>query len=214
MSSRTLLLITLLFLAMSSPALAQRWEGSIKLGGGSTTFRGDFATGETNWDRRWGFAAGASVGYKLRYGFTPAVEFSYLRMGATTAVRYLEAPATLSSELAYLTTSLLLQYRIYTGRYVYPRIFAGPSVSYTLSALISVAARDERGVLLEADDSVESSDFGFTVGGGLDFEIGSQIITFEVRYYTGQRDITKPNPDLGDSSLQNVGIIVMVGVLF
>ncbi len=193
---------------------AQRFEGGIKLGAASTTFDGDLAAGSTVWNRRSGFAAGASLGLNMRYGFSPAIELTYVRMGATSPVVYLDIPATLRSDLTYLTGSLLLQYRLYTSRYVYPRIFAGPTYSYTASALITIAARDGLGIITEQDDSVEGTDHGFTVGGALDVEIGGEVLTLEVRYLIGQRDITKPNPDLGESELYNRGILILVGLLF
>ncbi len=135
-------------------------------------------------------------------------------MGASAPVMYLGVPATVRSDLTYLTSSFLLQYRLHTGQYVYPRIFAGPALSYKLGATITVEARDGLGVLTEQDDSVEGSDYGFTIGGAVDFELGGQILTLEVRYYIGQRDVTKPNPELGESALRNRGVIVMVGILF
>jgi len=213
MLTRLPLLIIALML-WSTAALAQRWEGSIKVGTASTTFRGDLAAGETTWNRRLGFAAGTSLGYKLRYGFTPAVEFSYVRRGASTAVIFLDVPATLQSNLTYLTSSLLLQYRLYSGGYVYPRIFAGPVLANTLNAQISVSSRDGLGVITEQDDSIEEWDQAFVVGGGIDAEIASQVLTLELRYYLGQRDVTKPNPELGESVLQNAGVIIMIGILF
>ena len=209
-----LLIPALLMILVPSTALGQRYEGSIKVGVASTTFEGDLAAGATTWSRRTGFAAGGSMGVKLRYGFTPALELTYVRMGASTRVIFLNVPATMQSNLTYLTATALLQYRLYSGGYVNPRVFAGPALSYTAAATITVRARDGLGALSEQDDSIEGSDFGFTAGGGIDMEIGSQILTLEMRYYIGQRDVTKPNPELGESDVRNRGVVVMAGILF
>ncbi len=135
-------------------------------------------------------------------------------MGASAPVMYLGVPATVRSDLTYLTSTFLVQYRLHTGRYVNPRVFAGPALSYKLGATVRVEARDGLGVLTEQDDSIEGSDHGFAIGGAVDVELGSQVLTLEMRYYLGQRDVTKPNPELGESELRNRGIIVMVGLLF
>ena len=203
------------FLALLySPAQAQQWEGGLKVGGASTTFAGDLAAGETTWNRRLGMTAGGSVGYRLRFGLMPVAEMTYVRMGASTSVRFLGVPATMQNDLTYLTGALFLQYRLYSGRYINPRIFAGPALSYRLNALITVAAENELGVLAEQDDSVEETDFGYILGGALDIELMAQVLTLEVRYYVGQRDISKPNPELGESDLRNTGIMIMAGILF
>ncbi len=211
---KLLLLLIIACAPLSSQALAQQWEGAIKLGTASTTFHGDLAAGETVWSRRLGISAGTAVGLKLPYGFTPSVELLYARMGASTPVIFLDIPATLQSDLTYLMATLLLQYRLHTGRYVYPRIFAGPTYAHQIGAVVSVTARDGLGVIVEQDDSVEKVDYGFTIGGALDMEIGSQVATLELRYYLGQRDITKPNPELGESELRNAGVTVMAGLVF
>ena len=212
--NRYLIWLFFTLLLIATPAVGQHWEGSIKLGGASTTFTGDLAAGTTHWDRRTGIAAAASFGLQLRYGFSPAVELAYTRMGASTPVIFLDIPATMRSDLTYLSSSLLLQYKLYTGGYVSPRVFAGPVFAYNASALITIEARDGLGVITEQDDSVESTDFGFSIGGGLDVELGSQMFTLELRYYMGQSDLTKPNPELGESDLRNRGMIIMAGVLF
>lgn len=95
-----------------------------------------------------------------------------------------------------------------------PRVYAGPVFAYNASALFSVEARDGLGSIAEQDDSVESTDFGFAFGGGIDFEVGGQMLTVDLRYYIGQHDVTKPNPELGESNLQNRGVFIMAGVVF
>ena len=209
-------LFLLVFLAIiAAPRTeAQQWTSSIKIGGASTVFKGDLAAGPTTWERRTGLAASASLGLDLGNGLSPMVEASYVRMGSQTSVRYLGVPATLRSNLTYLAVPLLLQYRLNTRSNLHPRVFAGPVVAIQLDALIVLTARDGGATITEQDDSVEGIEYGAVVGAALDIDIVSQRLTLEGRFYSGQRDITKPDLVLGDTVLKNQGIIILVGILF
>ncbi len=201
-------------LSIVPPIHAQRWLGSIKLGSAITNFTGDLASGETDWDPRYGLAAGVAVGYDMGNGFIPQIEATYVRQGAATNVVFEGIPARLRSDLTYLSIPLLLQYRFDTSGYVHPRIFAGPMVAFQLDAQLSLKADDTGVELNEADDSIESRDFGVVAGAALEIDVGSQRLTVESRFSFGFSDITKPNEEGVDTTLKNQGVILLVGIVF
>ncbi|MCY3630165.1 MAG: hypothetical protein OXG94_09165, partial [Bacteroidetes bacterium] len=58
-------------------------------------------------------------------------------------------------------------------------------------------------------------DYGLMVGAGIDFDVAAQHLSLELRYYQGQRDVTKPDSETGELTvLNNQGWMIMAGVLF
>lgn len=208
------LCLLLLGFLLGLPAQAQYWTGSIKIGASSANFDGDLAAGATTWDNILGIAAGGSIGYELESGLGVMAELLYLRMGAQTAVRYNDFPATLESKITYLALPVLVQYKLKAGQHFSPRLFLGPAGMFKMDALVAVEDRETTGLLYEEDQSIENLDWGLMFGGGLDLEISDQTVTLEARYFGGRRDVTKPSGELDGSVLRNRSMTVMVGILF
>ena len=201
-------------LLVVAPVSAQQWTGSLKVGGAITNFSGDLASGNTDWDYRTGLAAGGALGYDFGNGFIPQLEATYVRKGAATDVDFNGIPARIRSDLTYLTFPLLLQYRFDTGGYVHPRLFAGPMVAFQLDAHLTFEARTDGVEITEEDDSIESRDFGAVAGAALEIDVADQRLSVEARFSFGMSDITKPDPDLGDTTLKNQGVVILVGFVF
>lgn len=205
------ILTTLLAVA---PAYGQQWTGSIKIGGAVTNFSGNLASGNTDWDYRTGLAAGGALGYDFGNGFIPQLEATYIRQGAAADVDFNGVPARIRSDLTYLAFPLLLQYRFDTGGYVHPRFFAGPMVAFQLDAQLTFEARQDGVEVTEPDDSIESRDFGAVAGAALEIDVADQRLSLETRFFFGMTDITKPDPDVGDTTLKNQGVVILVGFVF
>ena len=211
---RYLPLLLILGLCSGLRVQAQNWTGSAKIGAASSTFGGDLAAGSTAWKNLLGFAAGGSIGYVLDSGLGAAAELLYLRLGAEAPVRYFDFPSTLTSKITYLALPVILQYKLQAGDHFSPRIFAGPSGLFKMDAIVSVEDREIGGLLYEEDQSINSLDWGFMFGGGLDFEVSNQTLTLEVRYFNGRMDVTKPAYELEGSDLNNQSLIIMAGIVF
>jgi len=198
----------------SLPASGQRWSGALKVGGAYTTFNGELASGSTDWEYLAGLAGGGTLGYYLNNNFVVQLDIMYTRMGASTNTMDMGIPVRLTSELTYLSFPFLLHYRIDTGRYVHPRLFAGPSIAFQLNAYLTIEPLNNGMTLTEQDASIENIDIGTIAGAGLEYQIGSQHLLLEARYYLGSSDITKPDEFVRDTRLRNQGIIILIGILF
>ena len=206
------LLIFGIFLGL--PAQAQYWTGSVKIGASFSNFNGNLAGGATNWDTVTGISAGGSYGYELDSGLGLMAELLYMRLGASSLVRYNDFPATLESKISYLALPVLLQYKLKAGRHFSPRFFGGPAGMFKMDALVSVHDREIGGVLYEEDQSIENLDWGFMLGSGIDFDFADQTVSIEARYFAGRKDITKPTGELDGSVLFNRTVVIMAGIMF
>ncbi len=184
----------------------------MKIGAVSSTFIGDLVIGPTTWERETGLAASVAFGLDLGRGLIPQAELHYVQMGAGTAALYQDIPVILNSDLTYLAIPLFLQYRLQTRATTYPRLFAGPYVAFKMESYLTLTPREGGLAIIEQDHSVESVDYGIAFGLALDFELAAQLFTAEARYMRGLRDISQPDPLLGDPQLENTGLVFMVGL--
>lgn len=199
-------------LLLCTSASAQQWAGAVKIGAVSSTFIGNLDIGPTSWDRKTGFAASVAFGLDLGRGLLPQAELHYVQMGAETAALYQDVPVILNSDLTYLSLPLFLQYRLRTRATAYPRLFAGPFAAFKMESYLTITPREGGLAIIEQDQSVESLDYGVAFGLALDFEFAAQLFTVEARYTRGMRDVSRPDPLLGDPQLNNAGLVFMVGL--
>ncbi len=194
---------------------AQRVTGGLKFGITNTTFAGDLAAGETAWESITGIAGGGTAELHIFGGLSAVGELLYLRMGAKTRVQYNDFPGLLTSRSSYLSAPLLLQFRFSSSGIVRPRIFLGGATLFVVDSAILVESTNTRGILIEENESIESFDYGLMIGVGIDFDVATQRLSLEGRYYQGQRDVTKPDSETGGLTiLNNKGWMIMAGVLF
>ncbi len=207
----SLILAALLLVLCSSESSAQ-WRTHIKVGVVGSTLRGDAKSDLTPVAR---FSGGAGVSYELRGGFRIQSEFLYSVKGATEK----ELPIVVSavanpvlvdatSERTYLEIPLLLVYR-FDRAGIRPRIFAGPTLAYKLDAKISWRSPEGGPEFQETDDEVENMDFGLTLGGGFDMDIGSEILEIGVRTVLGLSNARTAKPEL-----YNTAVAVYAGITF
>lgn len=206
-------LALLVVLTTTTSARAQRWTGALKAGGAVTQFSGETFTG-VDFDPSVGIAGGMTLGYDFGTGLAILPEVLYVRKGAAFDTVFGETPTRLTSELTYLEIPVLAQYRFETSGYLHPKFFAGPMVAFKLNSRIEIEVEESDLIQEEEDDSIEDRDFGAVVGAGVEVEMGDQRLSFEARASIGLADITKPNPEEGDPSLRNTGIVFLVGIVF
>ncbi len=196
------------------PAAAQRWVGAVKIGGISSVYAGDLATGPIDWKRQTGGFGAIAIAMNLGTALRPAVELQFVQMGASTAVRLQDVPYALESNLTYLTIPLMAEYAFPTRNELHPRVFGGPFVSVEVTSNLTLTPREEELVGIRQEHRFETIDYGFTVGAGLNFGLDSQDVGVELRYMSGSRDVSGSDPILGDASISNRGIVVLVGLHF
>lgn len=212
----------LVFLLFVSPSYAQTITGQIRLGSSITSFSGQ---SQSTISPRAGLTAGVSLGYDFYNGLIIQADILYTTKGA-----YLEGeidvdddgipdvPIRARSDLTYLDVPLLLVYRFQNKGTVHPRFFVGPSVNLKLNSKIRFGPPGGELSQTEDDDSIKRLDYGGVAGAGLDIEVGSQIVTVEVRGILGLSTINKPQEAVGpnptSSEFKNTGVVILLGIAF
>ena len=212
---RALIILALVYTSLvdTLPVNAQRTTSRLKFGITHTTFSGNLASGETTWEGVSGIAGGVATELRFVKGFGIVGELLYLRMGAKTQLNQL--PQKLSSRSSYLSVPILIQYQFESSGVLQPRFFFGGAGLFLLESVVIVESTTDQQIFIEDDDSIKSFDFGIVTGAGVDFFLASQRLMFEIRYYQGRKDVTKPNSTTGSSSiLNNRGWAIVAGVLF
>ena len=182
----------------------------LKAGVGSYQFSGDDKVLDGHWPHpRTGLAGGAFATFALGSAVALQPELLYVTKGAN----YKEGDEKYTFKLDYLELPLLLKYRFPTSCSLRPSLFAGPAVSFKLSAR---GVHEGNGEETEEDlDNCQDWDVGVAVGGGLDFAAAGSTITFDVRYTIGLRSWWKTDNTLDDEdSRKNGGWLAALGYAF
>ncbi|MDX1548342.1 MAG: porin family protein [Rhodothermales bacterium] len=187
------------------PAAAQEWTGGLKLGGTVTTLSGDAAS---ELDPRTGWAGGFSLGYDFGTGLVVRPEVIYAVKGAYADLDVDGIPVRARSTISYAEIPLLVSYRYPHGT-LHPVVYAGPMAAFKLDATIRFRARGSDREQTEQDDSVQGFDYGAVVGTGLEWDVGGQRLSIEVRGSFGRANVREAEPPL-----RNTGAMLLVGVLF
>lgn len=119
--------------------------------------------------------------------------------------------------LDYFEVPLLLRYDFSRG-IVGPHLYAGPSVGFNVGCKISYRATNTNaGTSTDCNKDnfkPKSLDYGLTVGGGVDFNLGGIGATAGARYGIGLADIRNDNSDQFTERVHNGVLSLYVGVLF
>lgn len=164
---------------------------------------------------------GAGFGAFFSYSVTPAFaiqpELLYVQKGSkfdfagggTSTVRsaWLEIPVLLK---------LTPQVR---GSKIVPAIFAGPFVGFTMSAEFQQSGFAEDVEIpgdFDAKDSLKSTDFGITFGGGLGYKLAKGEILLDVRYDVGLTKFVKAGTfdSPGQADTKTSAFFVFIGYKF
>lgn len=202
--------IILAFLAAVRPARAQDFEPGLQVALSATTFSGD---ANTEFDFRTSFGAGVTLGIVFPGGFSIQPELRYVIKGATSdsaIVSNNPTPLRVKSTIAYLEIPVLLVYSFNSGGRLRPRVFAGPYLAQKLDATIEWSLRSGGLRQRESDESVSTTDFGFTVGAGVTTDIIGERVLFGARASFGRSDI-RNRPD---APLHNMGLEIFTGIVF
>ena len=202
------------------PAVAQL-TGTLKVGLSAASFAGETMLDYTP---RIGWTGSFGLGYDFGNGLAIVPELIYLSKGADTETtadvvsRLLgddpspgaeDVHVSLSRVLAYAEVPVLLVYRLETRTRFHPRIFAGPSVAYKLSARLRFRAEGTEAELDQADPANRGRDYGFVFGAGAEIESGSERLTFDVRAHLGRSSIHDADPPV-----RNTAIVFLLGLAF
>jgi outer membrane protein W len=119
-------------------------------------------------------------------------------------------------KLNYLEIPLLGKFWIPTSsNQVRPFVFAGPEFEYLMSCSVegaAFAATSSTDCNTAAQIKIKSTDFGATVGAGVEFMAGGQSVRVDARYTLGLSNINDNTSD--NSTIKNRSLTATVGVGF
>jgi hypothetical protein len=189
----TLGLVLLLSLAVSAQeAKVSKISWGLKAGLGLGNVSGDSAKADPGWSKkmRLGFGGGAMVEYKFTPMIAARLELLYLMKG----VKYDSGSVKWSVKADYLEFPLTLQVTPQMKGKVQPSFFAGPYLGMLLSAKQKSEGYEDADLNVETDvkDSLmKKTDFGITVGAGLNYLMKKGALTFDIRYDLGMSKVRK-----------------------
>lgn len=195
----------------AAPLHAQRF--GIIAGG---TFANLRSSEDLDFENRTGTIFGGSLQLPIGSSFAIQPEFLFLQKGA----KFTEQTGTRNTNtlrLDYLEIPVLLRFDFSRG-VVGPHIYAGPSVGFNVGCKIQFRGNNDEANAAtncnEDDFKPKTLDYGMTVGGGVDFNLGSLALTGGARYGIGLADIRSDNSDEFKSRVNNGVLSLYVGVLF
>jgi opacity protein-like surface antigen len=215
MKNLRIMLVTVLAMFLSIPALAQNRIGFI---GGVNLANVDFKSDdpdadEVDFSNLLGIGAGGILELALSENVALRFEPKYLQKGAKDEESSQGVNVESKIKLAYVEVPALLKYTIGTSS-TRPYLLAGPSLGFVLSAKATLEASGG-GVNIDEEDDikdvVKSTDFGLNFGGGVSFPAGNNVIFLEGLYNLGLSNVND-DPDDPDTEVKNKGIHIMAGV--
>jgi hypothetical protein len=160
-----------------------------KFGLNSSKFAGDDAS---FLDSKTGFAAGGFLTFSLSPELAIQPEVLYTAKGAKIEESIGSISGTAKFNVNYIEIPLLLKYSIPTTGSVKPSLYAGPAIGVLASANLDLSASTplgDAGVDFDIKDAFKSTDLGIVVGGGLGYQSGQTMFTFDFRFTMGMSKI-------------------------
>jgi hypothetical protein len=181
-----------------------------------------------NTDMKIGFTGGAMGHVHFNEMFSVQIEALYAMKGAKADVMEdIDVGGTIYSfdgeeklKLNYLEIPVLLRLDVPNKAKVDPFFYAGPAISFLLSAkdqLTGTATPAGGGSAVDIDeevdikDMVKSTDFGIIFGAGLGYEVGTGHLVLDARYNLG---MSKIDDTEDEANVKNGVISIMVGYQF
>ena len=198
--------------ALSATAHAQR-IGVIA----GATFSNVRTSDDLNLSNRTGSMFGVSLQVPVGTTFTLQPELQFLQKGAKFKQTFGATSNSGNFRLDYVEIPLLLRYDISRG-VIGPHLYAGPSVGFNVGCAVGYTggtrAAGTNSDCTDDNFKPKSLDYGLTVGGGVDFNLGGLAATGGARYGIGLADIRSDNSEAFRSRVHNGVLSLYVGLLF
>lgn len=179
---------------------------------------------EINWNSYKRLQAGVFFTINLSDFLSFQPEIMYVTKGAgfteTQSIEDLvEASLDVQLKMEYVEVPILLKISFPVGGGVRPGIFGGPYIAYNIKASVLTAVEVvAAGVVIGNDETevdledVEHLDYGFVLGGCLEFNMGAATVVLDARYTKGLRNLLE---GIGtDETVKNQTVVFMVGLGF
>jgi len=202
-------LLALALLLISTATFAQTTLG-LRQGVAATTLsaKGDLYN---NNNVTYSYTAGMFTTFPINKSLAIQSEANYVRKGRCNETTELNTTTKTDFMLHYLQVPVLLQYRNdqllnKSGSVFY--INGGPYAGFVLSTQTRVTETSEGGTLVPVDDS-KNTDWGASLGIGLQMPIRGKDVRFDLRYDMGLSEIANQPTDYRTKALSlTIGIIL------
>ena len=206
--------ISLALLVIGSQADGQTMRAGVNAGI-------DFANVSTNTDddlnSKMGFSGGGFFGVDLAEMFRVQLNAQYVQKGT----KFDEFGVELKINLSYIELMLPLTLVIpIEDSPIAPRIYAGPAIAFETSCKVSASFEGQEVSAdcvdedLELDLATKSTDYSVFFGGGVDFALGSGVLTLDVLYNLGLNNVSDVEFDDAEIKNRNLQILIGYGFLF
>ncbi len=187
------LILILALAASAQETAAKKMSFSIKGGVSMGTLTGD-SLKNFNLDfskkSRLGFAGGVGLGFAVAKNFTIQPELLYVMKGA----KFESGSEKITYKTDVIELPVLLKFTPeMKGSKIMPTIFVGPFVSMKMTGKVKAEGFTDVAENVEIDikDSLKSTDFGVTFGGGFGYKMAKGELFFDVRYDLGLSKVVK-----------------------
>ena len=188
--------LTLLFILSISSNIYSQFT-SIGIKSGFNLSKLDYKSDLKGYDFSYktGINAGLLIEYKLSNSLFLHSELIYSMRGTEygaegkTISGYLVPNHKFVQRHNYLEIPFFIQYNFPMSYFIKPKVFIGAEYSFLLEAKIGLI---EEGIhKWEADEKVyyKRSEYGIILGAGVEYELESDKIVFDIRYNLGLKDI-------------------------
>ncbi len=167
-----------------------------------------------------GFTGGMVLLYEFNDQLAIQPELLYTQKGVKSNLYEGIILVDVAATFTYVELPILLRYQVPLKGKFKPFVFAGPSISYSLSSELEFSAS-----ILSATVDIGSithvSDFGLVAGGGFGYEVGSGLLTLDARVYygftnvllTGDFEINGSTHTIEEDDFKTYGFVFMLGYI-
>jgi hypothetical protein len=212
MKKLVLLTVALLFtfsaVAFSQDVVTGLTGKGFKVGLDMANFTGDDAPDEAS--MKLGFTGGGFITYAFSDLFALQPELLFTMKGAKSDAGGVDY----KTNLSYIEIPVLFKVQLVGGGNFKPNFYAGPAISFLMSAK-ATADPEPTGWVEDVKDDFKSTDIGLIGGAGADLlmGMGPGKVTFDIRYNIGLSSLD--NVDDGfDAKVNNSAITFLVGYGF
>ena len=196
-------LFSFLTLIVSPAQAIQITAKGVKGGLALTNMSGDDI--EDN-DAKIGFALGGFLTFNISGDFSVQPELLFVQKGT----KWSDGDAKAVFRLTYLEIPILAKYSFAVGTNMKASVFAGPALALKVGATTYVEVGGES--ITEDLDEAKGMDLGLAFGAGMEWPLGNNVVTFDIRYTLGLSNCMEFEGE--DFNIKNSAILFLAGLGF
>jgi len=155
---------------------------------------------------------GVFFAYNINRNFAIQPELYYVTLGGVDKFVYEDATWRYVDYDNYLHIPVLVKYRFMPDKQLSPVLFAGPAMSFLLSAHYKLFIDDVEQYDKSSTAYLKKTRFSACFGGGLEYQMDKLKFLLDIRYDLGLTNIDAENDPT--DQLKNRALMLMVGVGF